>query len=756
MAPKKSSPGILVPRAKKILVPRGHAEVERAAKRERSGMPANWFFMTLPSLLAATKQLVKPFAQVSWVYSCVDARAINLSQAPFVVVTGSRADQDDPGKKVPETHPLQRLFHRPTPALSETQFWQLISIWMDLAGEAFLYPTDISGEPVSLTSETIPESLWPIPPNCLNVAKVNSYGMATHWRIQLGQSETIIPAENLLHLRLPNPYDPNRGLAPMEAANMTASIDYKANQFTENLMDSGGEPGGILSTDYELGKEHVKELQQRWEDRHRGASKAGRVAILTGGLRYEKTGTSHKEMEFAEQRKWSREEILAIFRTPAIILGLIQDVNRTTAHVAMNLFWKSAILPRMRIIQDELWTKFFMPRARAPRQARGTIQWGRFDLSGVEALRDSYTERLEQADKLVQLGYPLNMVNKKLDLGMPDVDWGREPLSDPNKVPITMLFDFPGRFVSSTGDQDEKDEKAKTDDTPRDQGQGLEGGDDERAKKAPRIRRLRSREAEGRRMAAYLFRRYITPAEEILYAPIDDYFGRTRQMVMNGFGAIAKRALPPNSPLTEAEIDAILQAASRWEGAMRSAIGSTLDSVAMTAVDSLLDELRGFTVISPDLNEAWIRSGVARRIAGLVRLAKKDRETLRAAIIDAISNRGLTDITALQEAVSRIMESYPAFRTARIARTEAGMLSNQLRYHGMLREGVERHTWRNSRDEFVRPVPPTGNPANHRKMEGQTVRLGTKFSNGLLYPMDPNGAAGEVIECRCLAVAEVD
>ena len=38
---------------------------------------------------------------------------------------------------------------------------------------------------------------------------------------------------------------------------------------------------------------------------------------------------------------------------------------------------------------------------------------------------------------------------------------------------------------------------------------------------------------------------------------------------------------------------------------------------------------------------------------------------------------------------------------------------------------------------------------SHRALDGEIVEVEEKFSNGLLYPGDPNGTAGEVINCRC-------
>ena len=41
---------------------------------------------------------------------------------------------------------------------------------------------------------------------------------------------------------------------------------------------------------------------------------------------------------------------------------------------------------------------------------------------------------------------------------------------------------------------------------------------------------------------------------------------------------------------------------------------------------------------------------------------------------------------------------------------------------------------------------------SHRRVDGEIRELDETFSNGLMYPGDPNGAAAEVINCRCASL----
>src|SRR5690606_18025449 len=52
------------------------------------------------------------------------------------------------------------------------------------------------------------------------------------------------------------------------------------------------------------------------------------------------------------------------------------------------------------------------------------------DLSNVPALQENLDQRLENAQRLWRLGYPVNAINQRLELGMPDIEGGDEPRLD--------------------------------------------------------------------------------------------------------------------------------------------------------------------------------------------------------------------------------------------------------------------------------------------------------------------------------------
>ena len=94
---------------------------------------------------------------------------------------------------------------------------------------------------------------------------------------------------------------------------------------------------------------------------------------------------------------------------------------------------------------------------------------------------------------------------------------------------------------------------------------------------------------------------------------------------------------------------------------------------------------------------------------------------------------------ALTVAGSNMVQAVRAARTMTTSAENAGRLDSFLRAR---EHGIEMgKVWTTRHDERVRK--------SHREMEGEMVALDDTFSNGLMYPADPDGPASEVYNCRC-------
>lgn len=731
------------------------------------GLPQNWFHLSERTLSDAIDALVNPYRHHAWIYMAVRAKARDIMSVPFNLFSGNPDRPEENAQRIPEEDPLQQLFREPNKRMTGEELMEATSIHLDLKGE-FIWI--LGGRNGKYKRGEIPASIMPVWPGNMQHRLDDAKENIVAWELRVERSEPMLyTPEEILHVRFHNPYDAWRGLAPLEAAAMDANIDWKASKFTEALIDNGGEPGGLLSTDIDLKPEQVDEMKGQWSDRHEGAERAGRIAVLTGGLRYQSIGVTQKDMQFSEQRHWSREAILGAFGTPELVVGLAKDVNRTTAQAVKRIYWQDTLVPILQMIQRGIHSKLLKPISLATRtgagaRARAARQlFGRFDLNNVEALKEDFGEKMKWALSLQKLGYPLNAINARLNLDMPEVPWGEEPLSAPNQVPITLLYEQPGLFASRpTEDTDNDDEENKR--TVIVAGTGASNREAPATvipvTAHPIIRRLE--------VAQRWQRQAFHAAESLLERSVTGYFARTKQAQLNSFAAFrvgqgrnlvdAKEyaRLPDNSPLSAEEIEAILLPNARWATEMATAVRETLPAVASGALAFLSEELDGLSVVNPA--DEWVTNYIGRRLAEMIKLARADRKLIRLAIIDAILQDNDIDIAGIQQRIAEVMGNFPAGRALIIARTEAGQLANSVRYRGMLEEGIQEHEWITMGDELVRPaVGPNGRPvtsnADHRSLDGERRTLGERFSNGLLHPGDPEGDPDEIIGCRCFAGA---
>lgn len=92
------------------------------------------------------------------------------------------------------------------------------------------------------------------------------------------------------------------------------------------------------------------------------------------------------------------------------------------------------------------------------------------------------------------------------------------------------------------------------------------------------------------------------------------------------------------------------------------------------------------------------------------------------------------------------------YEAERIARTECLRASNTYRYDTLVNDDlIDYYQWYSNIDSRTRGRR-KGDKANHIVLDGEIVRKGEVFSNGLRYPGDPNAPGYETINCRCTLV----
>jgi HK97 family phage portal protein len=297
---------------------------------------ATRLFFLSPHLLNSEQagRLTQPYREHVWVYACINAIAQSISSVPLLFKTGSRKDP-----QVVDSHPLIDLFEAPNPMMSGSQLLEATLVYLGLTGEAF-YILDRRSE------REIPREMWVVHPSRFQEVVDDKTGLISGWIYRKSTRQIPLQPYEVIFFRYFNPYNDYRGLSPLQAARAGVEQDYWAGRYNLAFFQNSAQPGGVLETSGNLTDEEYQRILAQWQDRHAGASKAHAIALLEGGLTYKQTGLSQKDMDFLEQRKWNREEIMAAFKVPKTELGLYEDVNYASSKTQRKLFWETTLFPR--------------------------------------------------------------------------------------------------------------------------------------------------------------------------------------------------------------------------------------------------------------------------------------------------------------------------------------------------------------------------------------------------------------------------
>lgn len=256
------------------------------------------------------------------------------------------------------------------PALSVLQhvndlmtFYDLIEatqVYLELVGEAFwvILRRGNTGEPVEI---------WPIRPDWVKVIPDGKKVVGGYIYTPGGNpaDKLTIPVENMIHFKNFHPLNPYRGKGSVQAAAMPLDIHQFAQDWNRNFFFNSAMPGMVFTSDKKFNKQAIRRFVEQWQNNYGGRANSHKIAFLGGGFKLEKTTMGARELDFNEQQKVMRDDILAVFKVPKSILGLTEDVNRANAEATTRAFMERVVTPRMRKLVGTLSEKF-LPMFKTP------------------------------------------------------------------------------------------------------------------------------------------------------------------------------------------------------------------------------------------------------------------------------------------------------------------------------------------------------------------------------------------------------
>lgn len=238
-------------------------------------------------------------------------------------------------------HAALQLLNFPNPFMTRQDLFETVEQHTNLTGEGCI---------IVVRSELadLPLELWPVRPDRIIPVPHPENFLAGY--VYLGPDGEKVPLrlDEVIHIKLPNPLDPYRGLGPVQATLVDLDSARYSAEWNRNFFLNGAEPGGHLETELNLGDDDYNDLVTRWREQHQGVWNAHRVAVLEGGVKWKDRQFTMKDMQFAELRGVSREIIREAFGIHAHMLGLSEDVNKANAQEGERSFARWIVTPRAR------------------------------------------------------------------------------------------------------------------------------------------------------------------------------------------------------------------------------------------------------------------------------------------------------------------------------------------------------------------------------------------------------------------------
>jgi HK97 family phage portal protein len=684
--------------------------------------------VTSGSFLAAANT----YAAHMWTNKAIKILADNIAPLPLRVAKGPRD-----ATEYPANHPVNAFLDAPNPSMSPEELWKQFITDLMLGGEEGF-------EVTRNATKTRAMELWPRQPDQFTV-KVESYRYrrVALYRINDGAGDpyTVSPDE-FIHFRFYNPLSPFRGLAPISAIRLSIVIDQLAQAWTRLFFRNQARPDFAIVAPEGTTKTEKDEMMRQLEVDFSSGTGVHKPIILEDGVTDIKTFSwAPKDLEWMKQREMSRDEVAAIFGVPDEIMGYGRDTYENFA-TAEKVLWTLTIVPLCRFRDGALTRHLRQIKMLAPNERVET------DTTDVPQLQEDKTAKIDQVVKLFGVGVPVDTASNYVGAGLPPVPGGkvgylpiglievgkRPAMVTPAPTPKPAVEDDPADEEEPVSQEDSPDQEESVPGKSLRKKDLFEYGSDEHARV---FKALQDRiEGPVRKLQRIVKKEFQRQQNEINRKLRDGKsYGRGRWVK-------EPERIPTPEELfdLQAEIDKFIEA-------MSETVFETVEDIGQAEFSGL-----GLTGVF-DINRPEVQSAV-KHILQVV--SEKTNNTTWNGLADLFreAEEAGQGIPAIQELLSAYFGDRKSdYQTERIARTTATSMSNAGSLEAWKQSEVVRgKTW-------ISALQPGRTRDAHAAAHGQTVGLNEMFlvdGENLMYPGDPQGSPGNVINCLCSAIAVVE
>jgi HK97 family phage portal protein len=139
-------------------------------------------------------------------------------------------------------------------------------------------------------------------------------------RISELEQAVIVPADEIIHDRMPALWHPLIGVSPIYACGSSATQGIRIQANSAAFFENMSRPSGVLTAPGTIQDSTAERLKKAFEENFSG-SKLGRLAVLGDGLKYDAMTIPAADAQLIEQLKWTVEDVARCFHVPLHMIG---------------------------------------------------------------------------------------------------------------------------------------------------------------------------------------------------------------------------------------------------------------------------------------------------------------------------------------------------------------------------------------------------------------------------------------------------
>ncbi len=641
-----------------------------------------------------------------YVYACISKIAEKIGSVDFKLYKIINSDGEVNEIK---SHEILDLLYRVNPFYTKAEFLETDVINRKLTGDSFILKVrNKQGKVVEL---------WNIRPDLVTII-TDPVNYIKEYRImKMDGKQDFVPVEDIIHIKYPSPLDSYLGLSPLSGVKARVEIEEHASNYQRSSFVNNADPSAIIEMADSLTSQQARELEEKWNAKHRGTGRNSRLGILWGGAKYHRLNLTPSEMSYIESMKATRDDILMAFKVPKPIVAITDEVNYANAKTAQEVFLSETIVPELRRFIDKINEQLVIP------------DYGEeYFIDFVDPVPVNRETRLNELDKGVDRWITIN--EARYEVGLEPIEGGDvllRPMSMASVAELNKTYSEENDYKNLHGKkilkyklQLKNEIKSAMDDFKH----------EVKKKKLNREKDISKRSLFGDKEKREQYRLYRAK-------DIDKKSERLRALAVRIANEQKERFLKKlrqSRPKTKSEIRKLFGLKGENQ-IFKTAVFPLFISIFKESGE---DAMALLTIDKPfDIK----KTKVGAEIFALL----QKRAVFFAHSVNSTTLLGLSETLAegiaagegIKKLEERVLERYAEFsnyRAERIARTETTAVVNEAHLEAYRQSEVaEGKEWLATLDDRVRD--------EHLAMNGEIVPLDKAFSNGLMFPNEPN--------CRC-------